>query len=169
MTEYSDFNTYSYWDCEDDENTFNFEDGKGSVPAHKHPNGGGWVANTANVEDTVYVEPNSRVCDDAMITGNVVVSGRSCVRGNVIISGNKTRVFSKTRISGIERSDGYTFIYVPDADGVMKVQAGCRDFTMEEAKKHWKKTRGRTLLGDETMAILNCLEILSKVKSKGCV
>lgn len=35
--------------------TFDFEDGDGPVPAHKHPNGGGWVAESAHVDETAYV------------------------------------------------------------------------------------------------------------------
>ena len=38
---------------------FDFEDGNGPVPAHKHPNGGGWVADTATVADTAYVGANA--------------------------------------------------------------------------------------------------------------
>ena len=38
---------------------YDFADGKGSVPAHRHinPDGsvGGWVADTATVADTVYI------------------------------------------------------------------------------------------------------------------
>ena len=33
---------------------FDFEDGNGEVPAHKHPNGGGWVS------DTGYEHPEHR-------------------------------------------------------------------------------------------------------------
>ena len=32
-----------------------FDFGTGPVPAHKHPNGGGWVADTAFVGDKVFV------------------------------------------------------------------------------------------------------------------
>ena len=32
-----------------------FDFGNGPVPAHKHSNGGGWVADTASVADTAYV------------------------------------------------------------------------------------------------------------------
>ena len=32
-----------------------FDFGSGEVPAHKHVNGGGWVADTAYVEETAYV------------------------------------------------------------------------------------------------------------------
>ena len=34
---------------------FDFRDGNGLVPAHKHPNGGGWVADTARVAETAYL------------------------------------------------------------------------------------------------------------------
>lgn len=33
--------------------TYDF--GNGLVPAHKHVNGGGWVADTANVSDTAFI------------------------------------------------------------------------------------------------------------------
>ena len=39
-----------------DDDYFDFDDGNGPVPAHKHPNGGGWVADTATVDETAYVE-----------------------------------------------------------------------------------------------------------------
>ena len=35
--------------------TYDFEDGNGPVPAHRHSNRGGWVANTATVAGTAYV------------------------------------------------------------------------------------------------------------------
>jgi hypothetical protein len=34
---------------------FDFQDGIGPVPAHRHINGGGWVANTAFVAETAFV------------------------------------------------------------------------------------------------------------------
>lgn len=52
--------------------TFDF--GFGAVPAHQHPNGGGWVANTASVEVSVYVGP------DAQVSGK-------CSRSPLCISG----------------------------------------------------------------------------------
>jgi len=45
--------------------THDFGDGKGPVLAHKHPNGGGWVANTADVDDTAFVGPNACVSGSA--------------------------------------------------------------------------------------------------------
>ena len=51
--------------------TFDF--GNGPVPAHKHPNGGGWVADTAKVADTAYVGPDAQVSDTARVSENAQV------------------------------------------------------------------------------------------------
>ena len=51
------------------------------------------------------------------------------------------------------RSDGYEFFLWHCKEGFF-VKAGCRFMDMKEARKHWKKTRGGTPLGDETMDIL---------------
>ena len=39
--------------------TFDFEDGNGQVPAHQHPNGGGWVADTTSVAPVYLGEHNN--------------------------------------------------------------------------------------------------------------
>ena len=52
--------------------TFDF--GAGPVPAHQHPNGGGWVADTATVSETAYVGPGAKVTDYAEVTGRAVVT-----------------------------------------------------------------------------------------------
>ena len=59
--------------------TFDFNDGLGPVAAHQHPNGGGWVADSAVVSDTAYVGP------DAMVFGNARVSGKDKVAGDTVI------------------------------------------------------------------------------------
>jgi hypothetical protein len=51
------------------------------------------------------------------------------------------------------RSDGYEFFLWHCEDGFY-IKAGCRFFTMEEGRKHWKATRAGTPLGDETQDIL---------------
>jgi hypothetical protein len=51
----------------------------------------------------------------------------------------------------------------------MRIIAGCRYFTMEEAYTHWESTRGGTKLGDETIIILESIKALSKIKPEGCV
>ena len=52
------------------------------------------------------------------------------------------------------RSDRYTFAAFRDDTGNIRIHAGCRRFTIDEAREHWSRTRGGTPLGDETMAIL---------------
>jgi hypothetical protein len=51
------------------------------------------------------------------------------------------------------RSDGWEFFLWHCEDGFY-IKAGCRFFTMEEGRKHWKATRAGTPLGDETQDIL---------------
>jgi len=66
-------------------------------------------------------------------------------------------------IQGPVRSDGYAFFLQKlTNDSEPMVKAGCRYFTMAEARQHWTKTRRETKLetmrGDETFAILDFLE-----------
>ena len=122
--------------------TFDF--GFGPVPAHRHPNGGGWVADTAQVFDNTLVFGNTQVFDNARVFGNAQVSGnarvfdKARVYGDAQVSGD-ARVAGKARIYGIMRSDDYCFVAVPCADGKKRIIAGCRYFTLAEAKKHWNK------------------------------
>jgi len=51
------------------------------------------------------------------------------------------------------RSDGYEFFLWHCQEGFF-IKAGCRFFTLEEGRKHWKATRAGTPLGDETQDIL---------------
>src|SRR5947199_289279 len=73
--------------------TFDFQDGNGPVPAHQHENGGGWVANSANVWPTAYVGPKALVSGEALVSGKARVSGEARVFG-------KARVFGEARVSG---------------------------------------------------------------------
>jgi UDP-3-O-[3-hydroxymyristoyl] glucosamine N-acyltransferase len=84
---------------------FDFQDGNGPVPAHQHPNGGGWVADTATVDETVYVGPDAQVFGNARISDNVAIFDRSKVFGNAqvhmkaMVFGN-ARVYDEAVISG---------------------------------------------------------------------
>ena len=55
---------------------------------HQHKNGMGWVANTAKVDDTVYVGKYALVYGQAEVTGNVRISGLAQVSGHVKLSGD---------------------------------------------------------------------------------
>jgi hypothetical protein len=52
-----------------------FLDGRGQVPAHKHTNGGGWVADTARVDASAYVGPDAQVCGNAKVYGHAQLYG----------------------------------------------------------------------------------------------
>jgi hypothetical protein len=64
-------------------------------------------------------------------------------------------------IAGPQRSDGYNFYAWRDKD-IIRIMAGCRYFTLNEARRHWRATRGDTPLGVETMQILDYLELRLK-------
>jgi carbonic anhydrase/acetyltransferase-like protein (isoleucine patch superfamily)/predicted RNA-binding Zn-ribbon protein involved in translation (DUF1610 family) len=68
--------------------TFDFQDGKGPVPAHQHSDGGGWVANTAEVEDTVYVGPAATVFGSAKVRNNCYLEQKAKIFGFAVVSGS---------------------------------------------------------------------------------
>ena len=55
------------------------------------------------------------------------------------------------------RADGYEFLLWP-TDAGWRVRAGCRFFTLPEARDHWTRTRAGTPIGDETADILDMFE-----------
>ena len=65
-----------------------FKDGKGKVFAHKHDNGGGWVADTAYVAPSVRVTRNAEVFDYAKIYDNCEISGHAKVSGRARLFDN---------------------------------------------------------------------------------
>ena len=67
--------------------TTTFDFGLGPVPAHRHKNGGGWVADTAHVADDAYVGPNARVFGQAQVYGEARVSGQARVCDEAWVSG----------------------------------------------------------------------------------
>ena len=64
-----------------------FKDGTGRILAHRHDNGRGWVADTAKVEDTVYVGPRCEVFNRAIVKGGVRMEGQSRISGGAVVSG----------------------------------------------------------------------------------
>ena len=78
---------------------FDFEDGRGPVPAHQHPNGGGWVADSATVEDTVFVGRNALIYGDARLYDTAQVGGNARVFGNARIS-DHAAVYGDAQVYG---------------------------------------------------------------------
>ena len=66
---------------------FDFQDGRGLVPASKHPNGGGWIANSASADSAAFIGPNARVFGNAIVFGSAEVSGYAEVYGNAEVYG----------------------------------------------------------------------------------
>jgi len=119
---------------------FDFEDGNGSVPAHRHPFGGGWVANSAHVDETAWVWCDSRVyghaqvlhethiggqakvygsarvresalvCENAKVCGNADLRGKVEVSGTVLIEGSPS-LWGKAKVGGDVLISG-DFIYI---------------------------------------------------------
>ncbi len=77
--------------------TFDF--GDGPVPAHKHPWGGGWVADTAKVENSVFVGPNARVYDQARVHGKAKICENARICGHAEIYGF-VHIFENAYIHG---------------------------------------------------------------------
>jgi len=70
----------------------NFSERERESDWHRHPLGGGWVKNTASVDDEVFVGPKSVVFDEAIIKDGTSINGESIITGNVIIDGENVEI-----------------------------------------------------------------------------
>lgn len=104
-----------------------FKDGCGRVYAHRHENGGGWVADTATVAPTVFVSKTAQVfnrakvldrvelrgyakiCGSATVSGHVTMRGHSSIGGAAIVT-DRTKVAHNAVISGSARIAGTSYI-----------------------------------------------------------
>jgi uncharacterized protein YjbI with pentapeptide repeats len=67
-------------------------------------------------------------------------------------------------ISGASRSDGYEFLLTNIGNEGWRIKAGCRNFTLAEAKQHWSKPRENMRLNVESLAIVDHLLTLAKIR-----
>jgi len=88
------------------ETTHDFGDGKGPVPAHKHPNGGGWVADTAHVAATAHVGYGAQVYGYACVYGRAWICGNARVCGDARLCGD-ARVYGNAWVGGDAHVYGY--------------------------------------------------------------
>jgi hypothetical protein len=88
-----------------------FKDGAGRVFAHRHDNGGGWVADTAYAAPTVEIKRYAQVYGSARVTGlcrlenHARVFERACLYDNVVVKDRAkicgtTSVRDTTSVSG---------------------------------------------------------------------
>ena len=61
------------------------------------------------------------------------------------------------------RSDGYEF-FAHVMNGDLWIKAGCRYFSVADAKEHWAKTRAGTQLGDESLQLVANAERLAIIR-----
>lgn len=83
----------------EDRRRYDFGDGRGMVAAHQHPNGLGWVADTATVALTAYVGPNAKVFQNARVIDSAQILDNSRVFGSAVVGG-RVRVIAESRVSG---------------------------------------------------------------------
>lgn len=94
---------------------YDFFDGNGAVPAHRHGNGGGWVADSADVAESVYVGRRARVFGNAVVSGHAricnmaEVSGHACVRGHAVVA-DRAKVQGRAIIEGFVKIEADSFI-----------------------------------------------------------
>lgn len=89
--------------------THDFLDGKGPVPAHHHPNGGGWVAETAKVAETVYVGPQARVFGDAEILEHAQIRDYAEISGHATVRGY-AQVCGTSKVQGHALIEGHVVL-----------------------------------------------------------
>ena len=77
----------------------------GAAAAHKHPRGGGWVADTAYVEASVFVDRNAKVFDNAIVFGYVHIFDRAQVFGNAAVTDDATIYGNALIFNGAQISD----------------------------------------------------------------
>ena len=90
--------------------TDTYDFGNGLVPAYKHTRGGGWVAHTAIVDDTVCVGPDARVYEDAVVYENALITENARIYGNVLVTDN-AQVFGNARVYGNAEVSGDAVVY----------------------------------------------------------
>ena len=82
---------------------------------HQHKNGGGWVQDTATVEDDAFVgefavvSGSAWVCDSAMVSGSAVVCDSAMVSGSARVSVS-ARVSDSAWVSGSARVSGSAWV-----------------------------------------------------------
>jgi UDP-3-O-[3-hydroxymyristoyl] glucosamine N-acyltransferase len=92
-----------------------FGDGQ-SVPARRHIKGGGWVAETAHVEESSYVGPYAVVYGNARVTGEAIINDYAKVYGNAQIYGSAkvygdAQVYDRAQVYGQARVSGKSKVY----------------------------------------------------------
>ena len=81
-----------------------------NMKGKRHPNGGGWVADTATVAQTAYVGPDAMVLDEAKVLDDAVIEDYVIVYGNAVFKDN-ARAYGKLAVEkGVFSKDARMYI-----------------------------------------------------------
>ena len=96
--------------------------------------------------------------DDELVSIKIGLAVKWAIKSGANLNGadlSRADLGDQWIIQGATRSDGYAFFFQKlKDDKEPMVKAGCRYFTLAEAKAHWIATRGNTPLGRETEIIV---------------
>lgn len=139
--------------------TFDFGDGNGEVPAHRHinPDGsvGGWVAETCFVESTAYIGERSlvyekgRVLDKAKIYDDAKIYGTAWISNHAQVFGN-AEVFCNATVSGFAKIYGDAQF----SNGAMAYGEFCKNITKTETAITLTETAITFDFGDDKQKML---------------
>ncbi|MHC4201046.1 MAG: DUF6055 domain-containing protein, partial [Planctomycetota bacterium] len=76
----------------------------------RHPNGGGWVAETATVAPTAYVGPDAMVLGEAKVLDQAIVEDYAVVTGRAVVSGH-ARITGQAIVKDAARAGGYSRVW----------------------------------------------------------
>ena len=131
----------------------------------------------ARIGERASIDAGARIGERARIGADAIIGARASIGADARIGtrawigaraiiGERVNIDAGAQIgAGVtlntsppqsRRSDGYLFALYPH-DGALRITAGCRDFTLDDARAHWTRTRGGTPLGDESLAIIDHL------------
>ena len=82
---------------------------------HRHPNGGGWVQDSAHVAPTAYVGPDARVYGTAQVYGSARVYGTARVYDSAQVYGSawvrgSAQVYDSAQVGGTARVCGTALV-----------------------------------------------------------
>lgn len=84
-----------------------------SIEGHRHANGGGWVAATAEVAPTAYVGPDAMVLGGAKVLDHAAIEDFAVVRGPGAVVSGHARISGQAHVAGKVKIGGYTRVLHP--------------------------------------------------------
>ena len=150
---------------------YDFKDGNGLVFAHRHCNGGGWVADTAHVDDSARVEKNAQVfgyahvLDNSVIGDNAEISAFVTVKDNASIKGRAVVRGSAIIMDDVEISSDVVIIGHFKIGGDITIDENQHFFNAKDCLK-CPAMLSENYTGSDYNPCLHCIEKLRAPKNK---